>query len=116
MSEEEDLTDSALEPLEVLTTLQKANEPSARKKFAVSFDDTNLVHDTDRHKTHHSQTRWPSFYEQSWHRKDSSTRVKDSKNFISFHNIVYQVPVKKWCREQPPKTILHGIRYTHSIL
>ena len=107
-----ELTDSVLEPLEVTATLPKANEPSARKKLAVSFNDTDLVHDTDRCQTHYSQTRRPSFHEQSWHRKDSSTRIKDSNKFISFHDIVYHVPVKKWCREQPPKTILHGIRYT----
>lgn len=104
-----ELTDSMLEPM---AALPKTNEPSARKKVAISFNDTNLAHDTDRRQTHHSQIQQPSFHEQSWHHKDSSTRVKDSNKFISFYDIVYQVPVKKWCREQPPKTILHGIRYT----
>ena len=102
----EESTDNVSE-LEVIATLPK-NEQSARKKLTVSFAD-NLTDDiADRTL---SQGRRSSFYDQSWHRKDSSTRVKDSNKIISFHDIVYQVPVKKWCREQPPKVILNRIRY-----
>ena len=107
MSQKES-TDKASE-LEVLPALPVINEVSPRKKFTVSFD-ANSVNDVDRPLTH-SQVRRPSFFEQSWHRKDSSTRVKDSNKFISFHDIVYQVPIRRWCRKQPPKVILHGVRY-----
>lgn len=113
MSQEES-TDRVSE-LEVLAALPvTTNELAPRKKFTVSFD-SSVVYDADSHLTH-SQTRQPSFFEQSWHRKDSISRVKDSNKFISFHDIVYQVPVKKWCRKQPPKVILHGIRYIHSLI
>lgn len=111
MSEEESADNTS--ELETLAALPRANEPSARKKLTVSFDN-NLTQDVDRQQTH-SQTRRPSFLEQSWHRKDSSTRVKDSNKFISFHDIVYQVPVRKWCRKQPPKVILHEVRYVHML-
>ena len=96
-----------------LSTLAALPEQSAQKKYTVSFD-ANQVQDANREHQTHSQVRRPSFYEQSWSRKDSSTRVKDSNKFISFHDIIYQVPVKKWCREQQPKVILHGVRYVAS--
>ena len=107
----EESTDNTSE-LSTLAALPESNEQSAQKRFAVSFD-PNQVQDASRHQTL-SQFRRPSFYEQSWSRKDSSTRVKDSNKFISFHDIVYQVPVKKWCRKQPPKVILHEVRYVAS--
>lgn len=99
--------------LEVVAAMPRANEQSAKSKLMVSFDD-NLDHDVDGHQLH-SRTHRTSSLEQSWHRKDSSTRVKDSNKLISFHDIVYQVPVKKWCREQSTKVILHGVRYTYAI-
>ena len=83
-----------------LDTLAALPSSDAQKNVTVSFN-ANI------------QDRRPSFFEQSWHRKDSSTRVKDSNKFISFHDIVYQVPVKKWCQEQPPKVILHRIRFAY---
>lgn len=103
----EESTDNVSE-LEALAALPKTNEQSTRKRLTVSFDD-NLGGDAADRTL--SQSRRPSFYDQSWHRKDSSTRVKDSNKIISFHDIIYQVPVKKWCREQPPKVILNRVRY-----
>ena len=111
MSQEESADN--ISELDTLASLPGSNEQHARRKLTVSFD-PNLVQDANRHQIH-SQARRPSFMEQSWHRKDSSTRVKDSSKFISFHDIIYRVPVKKWCREQPPKVILHGIRYAHAV-
>ena len=109
MSQEES-TDNTSE-LDTLAALPGSDEQSARRKHTVSFD---LPQDADRRQAH-SETRRSSFFEQSWHHKDSSTRVKDSNKFVSFHDIVYQVPVKKWCRQQPPKVILHGVRYAYAV-
>ena len=99
---------SELEAMAALPALPKTNEQSARRKLTVSFAD-NLTDDIAERTP--PQSRRSSFYDQTWHRKDSSTRVKDSNKIISFHDIVYQVPVKKWWREQPPKVILNRIRY-----
>ena len=105
----EESTDNTSE-LSTLAALPESNEQSVQKRLAVSFDANQVQHVT----RYQAQFQRPSFYEQSWSRKDSSTRVKDSNKFISFHDIVYQVPVKKWCREQPPKVILRGVRYVAS--
>lgn len=111
MSQQELANSDHASELEVLAALPRSDEQSARKKLTVSFD-ADLILNDDRLETH-SHSQRSSFLEQSWHRKDSSTRVKDSNKFISFHDIIYQVPVKKWLRKQPPKIILHGVRYAY---
>ena len=52
---------------------------------------------------------------ESWRTKASGTRIKNRKNYISFHNITYTVPQGWFFQEKPPKVILNNIRLVLSI-
>ena len=104
---------SELEPLADVTEASTNNDDVAQSaKFAVSFN-PKLEGDGDPRPRGYSQSH---MLEDSWRRRDSSTRIMDANKFISFHDIVYQIPVKKWFREQSKKVILHGVRYNNTCL
>ena len=48
--------------------------------------------------------------QESWRSKSAHTRLKHSKNNISFHNITYTVPQGRFFQKKPPKVILNNIR------
>ena len=103
--------------LEPLTNVTEASDVLPSAKLTVSFDtDRKPEGDGSLRPRGYSQSRWSSMLEDSWHRRDSSTRIMDANKFISFHDIVYQVPVKKWFREQSKKVILHGVRCDTSLM
>ena len=52
--------------------------------------------------------------QESWRRKDSGTRIKNKKNYVSFHNITYTVPQGWFFQKKPPKVILNNIRLVYS--
>jgi len=104
---------SELEPLTDVTDITSNDNASPSAKLTVSFDtDHQPEGGGDVRPRGYSQNRQSSILEESWRRRDSSTRIMDANKFISFHNIVYQVPVKKWFREKSKKVVLHGVRYT----
>ena len=52
---------------------------------------------------------------ESWRTRASGTRIKNRKNYISFHNITYTVPQGWFFQKKPPKVILNDIRLVLSI-
>ena len=48
--------------------------------------------------------------QESWRKKSSTTRIKNHKNYISYHNITYSVPQGWFFQHKPPKVILNNIR------
>ena len=48
--------------------------------------------------------------QESWRTKASGTRIKNKKNYISFHNIIYTVPQGWFFQKKPPKVVLNNIR------
>jgi len=109
MGDEKMMSDSS--DLKALADVTKASGVSPSAKLAVSLNaDHYLEGDGSLRPRGYSQNRRSSMLEESWRRRDSSTRIMDANKFISFHDIFYQVPVKKWFHEQSKKVILHGVR------
>ena len=52
---------------------------------------------------------------ESWRTRASGTRIKNRKNYISFHNITYTVPQGWFFQKKPPKVILNNIRLVLNI-
>ena len=48
--------------------------------------------------------------QEGWRKRNSTTRLKSKKNYISFHNIVYTVPQGWFFQHKPPKVILNNVR------
>lgn len=48
--------------------------------------------------------------QESWRKKDGTTRIKSVKNYISFHNITYAVPQGWFFQQKPPKIVLNNVR------
>lgn len=48
--------------------------------------------------------------QESWRTKSATTRLKNKKNYISYHNITYTVPQGWFFQHKPPKLILNNIR------
>ena len=48
--------------------------------------------------------------QESWRTKSATTRLKNKKNYISYHNITYTVPQGWFFQDKPPKLILNNIR------
>lgn len=48
--------------------------------------------------------------QQSWRTKSGQTRLKNKKNYISYHNITYTVPQGRFFQKKSPKVILNDIR------
>ena len=48
--------------------------------------------------------------QESWRTKSSGTRIKNKKNYISYHDITYTVPQGRFFQQKPPKVILNNIR------
>ena len=47
---------------------------------------------------------------ESWGTKIATTRLKNTKNYISYHNITYTVPQGWFFQDKPPKVILYNVR------
>lgn len=52
---------------------------------------------------------------ESWRTKIASTRLKSTKNYISYHNITYSVPQGWFFQNKPLKRILNNIRLAINI-
>ena len=53
--------------------------------------------------------------QESWRTKASGTRIKNKRNYISFHNITYTVPQGWFFQKKPPKVILNDIRLVYVV-
>ncbi|XP_065904844.1 broad substrate specificity ATP-binding cassette transporter ABCG2-like isoform X3 [Dysidea avara] len=47
--------------------------------------------------------------QESWRKKNATVRLKNSKNFVSFHNIYYTIPQGYFWQRKPPKVILNNV-------
>ncbi|XP_065904848.1 broad substrate specificity ATP-binding cassette transporter ABCG2-like isoform X2 [Dysidea avara] len=47
--------------------------------------------------------------QESWRKRNSTVRLKNSKNFVSFHNIYYTIPQGYFWQRKPPKVILNNV-------
>ena len=47
---------------------------------------------------------------ESWRTRIATTRLKDTKNYISYHNITYTVSRGWFFQDKPPKVILNNVR------
>jgi len=45
-----------------------------------------------------------------WRKRNATVRMKNSKNFVSFHNIHYTIPQGYFWQRKPPKVILNNVR------
>lgn len=48
--------------------------------------------------------------QESWRSKSATTRLKNKKNYISYHNITYTVPQGRFYQKKSSKVILNNIR------
>ena len=48
--------------------------------------------------------------QETWRTKSGQTRLKNKKNFISYHHITYTVPQGRFFQKKTPKVILNDIR------
>jgi len=58
-----------------------------------------------------SFSRFNRVSEGSWRTRESSTQVVNTSNFISFHNISYEITERKMFRTLQQKRVLHNVRF-----